>query len=135
MWIAAWIWACGVSEPPAPAPVEAAAASVYTTGMWRDRVLTVEAGLEEALARSSSSSAAELCRAVYQGSFEPELEPLVRSHIGWTEATTLEYGFGQVEAALLADRRDEARAAAAELVRALQQRAEALDEARAVLTP
>ena len=99
MWIAAWIWACGVSEPPAPAPVEAAAASVYTTGMWRDRVLTVEAGLEEALARSSSSSAAELCRAVYQGSFEPELEPLVRSHIGWTEATTLEYGFGQVEAA------------------------------------
>lgn len=132
-----WILACGSPGDAVPDPVgEPLAAAVYSAGMWGERVLTVTAGLDEALATLAGGdpqAAAALSAAVYRGSFEPELEPLIRAQLGRSAAATAEYGFGLVgqaltdgDALLATERRDA-------LVVRLTGLAESLDAAQAVL--
>jgi hypothetical protein len=120
----------------AEVPAEPLAAAVYSDGMWSERVLTVAAGLDEALGKldaGDAAAAAELCGAVYRHSFEPELEPLTRARLGRASAAGTEYGFGLVRSALADGDTRAARAQRDALVRTLTAQAAELDAARAVL--
>ncbi len=70
----------------------------YMEGMWEARALTLQAGLAEAEAlhaQGDRDAAQQMVRDVYQGSFEPELEVLVREQGSRASAAELEYSFGQ----------------------------------------
>jgi hypothetical protein len=61
------------------------------------RALTVRAGLDESLgkvAQGDADGAAKLALQVYEGSFEPELEPAIRAVLGRRAAAALEFRFG-----------------------------------------
>ena len=137
MWWAWIILGCGASGGgEAEEPAEPLAAAVYSEGMWGERVLTVAAGLDEALGKLDAGQpleAAEYCDAVYRHSFEPELEPLVRARIGRSDAARTEYGFGLVRSALAEGDGRGARAQRDALIEALMSQAAVLDEAQAVL--
>ena len=71
----------------------------FSPGMWEQRALTIQSGLQEALALSETGEeekAQELIEAVYTGSFEPELEPVIRSHLGRHVALELEFEFAKM---------------------------------------
>lgn len=75
----------------------------YLDGMWEARALTVEAGLEEAhiaWEAGDRDAASALVGQIYAGSFEPELEPLLRQQEGTAAAAAFEYQFGQLQVAL-----------------------------------
>jgi hypothetical protein len=75
----------------------------YMEGMWEARALTLQAGLAEAEAlhvSGQANAAKRMVRDVYQGSFEPELEVLVREQGSRTVAADLEYSFGLLERAM-----------------------------------
>ncbi|MED5369794.1 MAG: hypothetical protein VX899_02160 [Myxococcota bacterium] len=77
--------------------------AAYAEGMWEARALTVQAGLAEAEAlhqQGDRSAAQALVRDVYLGSFEPELEVLIREQSSAAQATELEYRFGLLEQAM-----------------------------------
>ena len=129
-----WLLACAPDL--AEADVGAVAAEVYLEEMWAQRALTLESGLEEARAlydEGRRSDAQTTIDAVYQGSFEPELEPLIRHQLDSRRATELEHGFGLVREAM--GRRDkrlvDARLDA--LIEQVKQAADELDGLRAVL--
>ncbi len=130
-----WMLAC--ATPGETEPVfEPVAATVYSEGMWQQRVLTVVAGLDESLqtlAAGDDQGAAELCAAVYRGSFEPELEPLIRDQLGRQEAARTEYGFGLLRQALSVADAPGAKRHRDALVALLHAHGTALDEAQAVL--
>jgi hypothetical protein len=135
LWIAALI-AC----QPGPAddtPPPAVGANVYLESMWSERALTVRAGLEEAEGlynQGDPEGAAELVLAVYHGSFEPELEPLIREVVDPRKAAELEYRFGLVRDAVERRRNKEGvHKAIATLVEQLDRAAAELDGARAVI--
>jgi hypothetical protein len=132
------VLACGSpGNAEAEPAAEALAAAVYSNGMWAARVLTVTAGLDEALgtlAKGDTRAAADLCAAVYRGSFEPELEPLIRAHLGRQISARTEYGFGLVRQALLTGDSAKAQTERDALVAMLIHHAESLDKAGAVLT-
>jgi len=67
--------------------------------MWEQRALTIQSGLQEALALSEADEkqeAHDLVEAIYTGSFEPELEPVIRAHLGRRVALELEYEFAKM---------------------------------------
>ncbi|MFT5584579.1 MAG: hypothetical protein ACI9VR_002164 [Cognaticolwellia sp.] len=75
----------------------------YMEGMWEARALTLQAGLVEAEnmhAEGEHDAAQQMVRDVYQGSFEPELEVLVREQGSRALAAELEYSFGLLERAM-----------------------------------
>ncbi len=75
----------------------------YMEGMWEARALTLQAGLAEAEAlhaQGERKAAQQMVRDVYQGSFEPELEVLVREQGSRASAAELEYSFGLLERAM-----------------------------------
>jgi len=79
------------------------AVEVYLEDMWSERALTVQAGLEEARAlydEGRREAAQQMIDAVYEGSFEPELEQLVRHQLDSRRAAELEYGFGLLREAM-----------------------------------
>jgi hypothetical protein len=120
----------------AEADIGALAAEVYLEQMWEQRALTLESGLEEARAlydEGRRDEAQATVDAVYQGSFEPELEPLIRSTLDSRRATELEYGFGLVREAM--GRRDPAAVDTRmdSLIEQVKLAADELDQARAVL--
>ena len=69
----------------------------WTEGLWMGRALTVRAGLDESLGMAEEGDpegAAKLAMQVYEGSFEPELEPAIRAVLGRRAAAALEFRFG-----------------------------------------
>ena len=138
MWWVLIILGCGtLGGGEAEEPAEPLAAAVYSEGMWGERVLTVAAGLDEALGKLDAGKpleAADYCDAVYRHSFEPELEPLVRIRLGRSTAASSEYGFGLVRSALAEGNGRAARARRDALVEVLMTQAAELDTAQAVLT-
>lgn len=135
--LALLIWAC-TQEPASdlPPPVEAAAASHWIEDMWRQRALTVSAGLDEAqqmLANEEKDKAAEHVMAVYRGAFEPELEPLIREQVSPQVAVELEYGFGLMREAMLKGNRTQAKERIEAFNATLEPAAAHLDELKAVL--
>ncbi len=137
MWALVLALGCGTpGAVDAEVPAEPMAAAVYTNGMWGERVLTVIAGLDEALLQldgGDATGAATLSHDVYTHSFEPELEPLIRARVGRAEAASTEYRFGQLREALAAGDSRAARAHREALASALAEQAAVLDTARAVL--
>jgi hypothetical protein len=119
LWIAALI-AC----QPGPAddtPPPAVGANVYleAEGLYN---------------QGDPEGAAELVLAVYHGSFEPELEPLIREVVDPRKAAELEYRFGLVRDAVERRRNKEGvHKAIATLVEQLDRAAAELDGARAVI--
>lgn len=136
IWIALLLLACAPA-PDGPAAPEAVGASVYLDQMWSQRALTVRAGLDEARLLyddGDREAAREMVLAVYRGSFEPELEPLVREVIDPRRAAELEYRFGLVRREMSRRRnRDGVAAAIAALCEQLDRAAVELDRARAVI--
>lgn len=113
-----------------------AAAFEYTEGMWQQRAMTVRAGLDEAAALQSGGSrgrAAEAVMLVYEGSFEPELEVLIRREVDARTATELEYRFGLLRATMLDGKTAEVLEQQGALLEQLDRAAARLDEAQAVL--
>ncbi len=117
-------------------PIGAVAVEAYIEDMWSERALTVQAGLEEARAlydEGEREAAQQMIDAVYQGSFEPELEQLVRHRLDSRRAAELEYGFGLLREAM--GRRDptvvDARMEA--LSDQIDNASEELDQLRAIL--
>ena len=114
----------------------AVAAEVYIEDMWSQRVLTVRSGLEEARAlydEGRREQAQGVIDSVYEGSFEPELEPLIRTKLDSRRAVQLEYGFGLVREAM--GRRDPVTVEARlnTLMGQLDEASRELDQLRAVL--
>ncbi len=114
----------------------AVAAEVYIEDMWAQRAMTVRSGLEEARAlydEGRRSEAQQIVDAVYEGSFEPELEPLIRSKLDSRRAAELEYGFGLLREAM--GRRDPSSVDARlqTLTGQLDEASGELDQLRAVL--
>ena len=104
-------------------------APAWSEGLWMGRSLTVRAGLEEALAQVESGeveSGVELALQVYEGSFEPELEPAIRTVLGRRAAAQLAFQFGPMADALRANRG--ASAGVAGLLEVLDEAAARLDE-------
>lgn len=128
--------ACDGASPAGDDVVPAAAAETYTDGMWVERAKTVRAGLDEALAMHEAGDrgdAAEMVMMVYRGSFEPELEPLVREMVDARVAAELEYRFGLTRDAMTQRRVDAAKAQAQTLTDRLDEAAAQLDAKHAVL--
>ncbi|MCB9742808.1 MAG: hypothetical protein H6740_09420 [Alphaproteobacteria bacterium] len=136
MWLL-WILACG--DGPAPdveLPPEPVGVAEYIEGMWAQRALTVRAGLEEALlmrAAGKPAEAADWVMQVYRGSFEPELEPLVREQVDPRVAAELEYGFGLVRDAMRDRGEERVKARVEALCSTLDGASAQLDAKRAVL--
>ncbi|HJN77438.1 MAG TPA: hypothetical protein QGF58_26170 [Myxococcota bacterium] len=110
--------------------------ATYHPGMWEARALTVEAGIDEALVAwdaGDDAEAAKTVQMVYEGSFEPELEPALRELVGPRESVELELRFGLLRCAM--EGRDRARIVAigAEIVEPLKVHAAELDGMRAVI--
>ncbi len=108
----------------------------YMEGMWEARALTLQAGLAEAEAlhaQGDRDAAQQMVRDVYQGSFEPELEVLVREQGSRASAAELEYSFGLLEKA--AGQKDTERVAAlrAEIEAGVFAQAEGFDARKLVL--
>lgn len=82
----------------------------WMDGMWAGLAMTVDAGIQEsiALAEEDRDGAAELLQAVYAGSFEPELEPAVRLHLGAVRTMEVEWAFEIAREKLGRRRSDEA---------------------------
>ncbi len=135
IWISLLL-ACATEPGDPPAP-EAVGASVYLDQMWSQRALTVRSGLDEArllYEDGDREAAREMVLAVYRGSFEPELELLVREVIDPRKAAELEYRFGLVRREMGRRRnRDGVAAAIAGLCEQLDRAAGELDRARAVI--
>ncbi len=111
-------------------------AQPYLDGMWEARAMTCEAGLEEALLlyeAGEHGQASELVEAVYEGSFEPELEPLVRELVGARASLEVEYRFGLLRQAMAGRDKARVQAQTEALSGALIRHAEELDGLRAVL--
>ncbi|MCB9746200.1 MAG: hypothetical protein H6741_24080 [Alphaproteobacteria bacterium] len=120
-----------VEPPPEPVGV-----SEYIEGMWGQRALTVRAGLDEALEKHRAGDpegAAEWVMEVYRGSFEPELEPMVRDRVDPRVAAELEYGFGLTRDAMSARGSERAEARIEALMVSLDEAAAELDAQRAAL--
>ena len=110
--------------------------ATYHPGMWEARALTVEAGLDEAMASweaGDRSQAAETVQLVYEGSFEPELEPVMRELVGPREAVELELRFGLLRDAMEGRDAQRVEAARGAVVEPLKAHAATLDELRAVI--
>lgn len=108
----------------------------YLPGMWEARAMTVQAGVDEALVAWDAGDrerAAETIELVYEGSFEPELEPTVRELVGPREAVELEYRFGALAQAMRGRDRSRIEAAVGAVREPLQAHAHTLDEMRAVI--
>ena len=124
--------ACGESyESPAAPAVQGV--TEYTQGMWGERTRTVQAGLEEAAALGAeerSEEAAALVVAIYEGSFEPELEWVIRRDLGAREAMVLEFQFGRLRQAL--EQGGGVASEVATLMESLNQTAATLDEMQVV---
>jgi len=118
-------------------PTEAIGASEYIPEMWSQRALTVRAGLDEAAAlyqEDDKAGAQEMVMAVYEGSFEPELEPLIRQVVDARKAAELEYRFGLVRESMGKRRNEKGVFAAIEaLSEQLGRSAAELDRAQAVI--
>jgi hypothetical protein len=124
--------ACGESYE-SPAGPSAQGVSEYTQGMWGERTRTVQAGLEEAAALATeerSEEAAALLVAIYEGSFEPELEWVIRRDLGAQEAMVLEFQFGRLRQAL--EQGGDVASQVATLMESLNQTAALLDEKQVV---
>jgi hypothetical protein len=101
----------------------------WTEGLWGGRALTVRAGLDESLGMAEegdSEGAAELAMQVYEGSFEPELEPAIRAVLGRRAAAALEFRFGIAVDQLRGEARGDA--GVADLLESLDEAAARLDE-------
>ncbi len=101
----------------------------WTEGLWMGRALTVRAGLDESLgmaAQGDSEGAAKLALQVYEGSFEPELEPAIRAVLGRRAAATLEFRFGTAVEGLGGGASGDA--GVADLLESLDEAAARLDE-------
>ncbi len=101
----------------------------WTEGLWMGRALTVRAGLEESLGlvgQGDPTGAAELALQVYEGSFEPELEPAIRAVLGRRAAAGLEFRFGITVDGLGGGASGDA--GVAELLESLDEAAARLDE-------
>ena len=108
----------------------------YLPGMWEARAMTVQAGVDEALVAwdaGDRSGAAETVELVYEGSFEPELEPTVRELVGPAEAVELEYRFGALAMAMKGRDRGRVEAAIEAVRTPLTAHAHTLDDLRAVI--
>jgi hypothetical protein len=108
----------------------------YLDGMWEARALTCEAGLEEAMALYAAgerTDASELVQAVYEGSYEPELEPLVRELVGAEANLEVEYRFGLLRQAMQGRDGERVEAQSQALSAALSRHGQQLDGLRAVL--
>ena len=126
--------ACGAPET--EEAVLPAAADVYLDGMWAQRALTVGAGLEEAQllwATGEKERARELVNAVVRGSFEPELEPLLRQRVDPRLATELEFRLGVLREAMNGSSAPKVQAALQRVVDRLNEGAKLLDEQKATL--
>ena len=103
----------------------------WTDGVWSGQSLTIRAGMDEAVALVESGEkeqGAALALQVYEGSFEPEMEPAIREVLGARAATEMEFRFGVVVDSL---RRGRGGAStAADLMTALDEAAARLDEQR-----
>jgi len=123
--------------PQGEGPTEAIGASEYIPEMWSQRALTVRAGLDEAAAlyqEEDREAAQAMVMAVYKGSFEPELEPLIRQGVDPRKAAELEYRFGLVREAMGRRRNEKGVFAAVEaLSEQLDRAAAELDRAQAVI--
>lgn len=126
-------------EPASPevSTSEAIGASEYIPDMWGQRALTVRAGLDEASAmyqEGDREGSQAMVMAVYRGSFEPELEPLVREVVDPRKAAELEYRFGLVRDAMSRRKNDKGVFLAIEdLSEQLSRAAAELDRAQAVI--
>ncbi|MEE2752087.1 MAG: hypothetical protein VX519_11715 [Myxococcota bacterium] len=103
----------------------------WTEGLWSGQALTIRAGMDEALSLIESGElerGAALALQVYEGSFEPEMEPAIREVLGPRAATEMEFRFGVVVDSLRAGRGGAS--TAAELMDALDEAAARLDEQR-----
>ncbi|MCP4807036.1 MAG: hypothetical protein GY913_26680 [Proteobacteria bacterium] len=108
----------------------------YLPGMWEARAMTVESGIDEALVAwdaGDRSGAAETIQMVYEGSFEPELEPTVRELVSPRDAVELEYRFGALRQAMAGRDRTRVEAAIDAMRTPLRTHAATLDDMRAVL--
>ncbi len=127
-----FLLACGENHDLPVAPQDQGV-SEYTQGMWGERARTVQAGLEEAQALGAEErreEAAALVVAIYEGSFEPELEWVIRRDLGAQEALLLEFQFGRLRLAL--EEGGEVDSRVSSLMETLFQTATALDEQRVV---
>jgi len=110
--------------------------ATYHPGMWEARALTIGSGVDEAMVAweaGDRADAAETVRMVYAGSFEPELEPVMRELVGVGEVTELELRFGLLAVAMEGRDRDRVTAAQSALMEPLSAHAAQLDELRAVI--
>jgi hypothetical protein len=101
----------------------------WTEGLWMERALTVRAGLDESLgmvAQGDSDGGADLALQVYEGSFEPELEPAIRAVLGRRAAAALEFRFGITVDEMRGGARGDA--GVADLLESLDEAAARLDE-------
>lgn len=136
MWFLPLVWLACSPDPAPEVAVAPAAADVYLEGMWAQRALTVQAGLEEALLHAQlgeKDRALAAVDAVMAGSFRPELEPLLREQVDPRLATELEFRFGVLREALRGGDAARAQAALTRLGERLQEGAGALDQKRAVM--
>lgn len=135
-WICLLLLACAPDADEAE-PTPPVGANIYLEQMWAQRALTVRAGLDEARELYGSGErerAREMVLAVYEGSFEPELEPLVREVVDPRKAAELEYRFGLVRRAMSRRRNSDGVAASIEaLCEQLDRAAGELDRAQAVI--
>ena len=98
MWFIWTFLACS-GAPEKDAAIAIAPLETFSPGMWEQRALTIQSGLQEALALSEADEkqeAHDLVEAIYTGSFEPELEPVIRAHLGRRVALELEYEFAKM---------------------------------------
>lgn len=110
--------------------------ATYHPGMWEARALTVESGIEEAIVAweaGDRGDAADTVQMVYEGSFEPELEPVMRELVGVRETTELELRFGLLRSAMGSRDAERVEAAKAAIVDPLKVHAATLDGMRAVI--
>jgi len=118
--------ACGgLGQPEEATPLDPG----WTEGLWTGRALTVRAGMDESLGlaeKGSSDDAADLAMQIYEGSFEPELEPAIRAVLGRRAAAALEFRFGGTVDGLRGGAKGDA--GVADLLEALDEAAARLDE-------
>ncbi len=103
----------------------------WTEGLWSGQALTIRAGMDEAVSlveADENERGADLALQVYEGSFEPEMEPAIREVLGSRAATEMEFRFGVVVDSLRAGHGGAS--TAADLVDALDEAAARLDEQR-----